>query len=75
MAKLITFCDGTRDRGAIIDALIESLHNKEYQLNENNQPIEDIERGRYVVERLYDGALENLGKLGVLVPTSNGHAG
>ena len=75
VAKLITFCDGTRDRGAIIDALIESLHNKEYQLNENNQPIEDIERGRYVVERLYDGALENLGKLGVLVPASNGHAG
>lgn len=73
IAKFISFCDGTKDRGAIIDALTESLKKKEYQLNENNQPIEDMERGRYIVEQLYEGSLQNLGKLGLVVPAaSNG---
>jgi len=74
VAKFIGLCDGTRDRGAIIDALTESLANKEYQLNENNQPIEDMERGRFVIERLYDGSLQNLEKLGLLVPANGQHS-
>ncbi len=73
VAKFISFCDGTRDRAAIIDALADSLQKKEYQLNENNQPIEDMERGRFIIEKLYDGSLQNLGRLGLLVPASNGH--
>jgi SAM-dependent methyltransferase len=72
VGKFVTFCDGTRDRGAIIDALIDSLQKKEYQLNENNQPIEDSERARFIIEKLYDGSLENLRRLGVVVSASNG---
>jgi len=32
-----------------------------------------MERGRYIVEQLYEGSLQNLGKLGLVVPAaSNG---
>jgi len=73
IGKFIAVCDGTRDRAAIIDALTESLAKKEFQLNENNQPVTDEKRGRFIVEQLYDGALQNLRQLGLLVPQANGN--
>ena len=67
VAKMVTLCDGTRDRAAIMDGLVEALENKEFVLNENNQPIADAARRKVVVEGLYDGALRNLATLGLRV--------
>ena len=68
VAKFITLCDGTRDRGAIVDALVASHEKKEFQLNENNQPITDPERAKFVIEKLYDGSITHLSNLGLLLP-------
>jgi SAM-dependent methyltransferase len=70
VGKFITFCDGTRDRTALIDAMTEALDKKEYQLNENNQAITDPDRARFIIEKLYDGSLENLRRLGVVLATN-----
>lgn len=70
VGKFITFCDGTRDRSALIEAMTEALDKKEYQLNENNQPITDPDRARFIIEKLYDGSLENLRRLGVVLATN-----
>jgi SAM-dependent methyltransferase len=72
VTKFITVCDGTRDRTAIIDAMTEAVGNKEFQLNENNQPITDPERARFIIDQLYDGSLQNLRQLGLLMPSGNG---
>jgi methyltransferase-like protein/ubiquinone/menaquinone biosynthesis C-methylase UbiE len=66
VSKFITLCDGTRDRDALIEAMVEAHNKKEYQLNENNQPVTDPERARFIIERLYDGSLQNLENLGLL---------
>ncbi|NBS53046.1 MAG: methyltransferase domain-containing protein [Spartobacteria bacterium] len=67
VAKLLTLCDGARDKKTLIAAMVESLDKKEYQLNENNQPITDAKRAKLVVEKLYDGSIQNLTQLGLLV--------
>jgi methyltransferase-like protein/ubiquinone/menaquinone biosynthesis C-methylase UbiE len=72
VGKFISLCDGTRDRTALIDAMAEALGNKEFQLNENNQPVEDPERARFIIEKLYDGSVNNLRQLGLLVANGNG---
>lgn len=66
VAKFITLCDGTRDREALINAMVEAHDKKEYQLNESNKPVTDPERARFIIERLYDGSLHNLKNLGLL---------
>lgn len=66
VAKFITLCDGTRDRGALIEAMVAAHNKKEYQLNENNQPVTDPERAKFIIERLYEGSLQNLENLGLL---------
>ena len=68
VGKFVALCDGTRDRESLIEAMLASLEKKEYQLNENNQPITDPDRAKFVIERLYEGSLNNLGALGMLVP-------
>ena len=73
VTKFITVCDGTRDRTAIIEAMSEAVSNKEFQLNENNQPITDPERARLIIDQLYDGSLQNLRQLGLLMPSASGN--
>ena len=73
VTKFITVCDGTRDRTAIIEAMSEAVSNKEFQLNENNQPITDPERARFIIDQLYDGSLQNLRQLGLLMPSASGN--
>jgi methyltransferase-like protein len=68
VAKLITLCDGTRDREGLIEGIMQALENKEFVLNENNQPITDTARLKVVVEQLYDGGVKNLQTLGLLLP-------
>jgi len=70
VAKLITLCDGTRDKQALIAAMVESLENRDYQLNENNQIITDPKRAGFIIERLYEGSIQNLEQLGLLLPKS-----
>ena len=50
--------------------MTEALDKKEYQLNENNQAITDPDRARFIIEKLYDGSLENLRRLGVVLATN-----
>ena len=69
--KLITLCDGTRDRSALIEAMTASLSNGDYQLNENNQPITDPARSRFVIEQILDRSLENLCRLGIMLPVGS----
>jgi hypothetical protein len=64
VAKLVTLCDGFRDRSVIISGLIEAVV-KKIVLNEINQPITDPSRLRTVVEGLYDGAVQNLAIFGI----------
>jgi len=71
VGKFIALCDGTRDREALIEAMVAAVEKKEFQLNENNQPITDPSRARFVIERLYDGSLKNLGDLGILLPPAH----
>ena len=70
VGKLITLCDGTRDRSALVDAMTDALKNREFQLNENNQPVQDPERARFIIDKLYDGSLGNLRQLGLLAPVA-----
>jgi hypothetical protein len=48
--------------------MVEAHDKKEYQLNENNQPVTDPERAKFIIERLYEGSLQNLENLGLLLP-------
>jgi methyltransferase-like protein len=73
VSKLITVCDGTRDRSAVVDALVEAMTNQEFQLNENNQPVTDPERARFIIDNLYEGSVRNLSQLGILAATEPGH--
>jgi hypothetical protein len=50
---------------------MQALENKEFVLNENNQPITDTSRLKVVVEQLYDGGVKNLQTLGLLVPQAS----
>lgn len=68
VAKLIILLDGTRDKAALVDSLVASHNAKEYQLNENNQPITDPARAKLVIEALMDGAIQNLRNLALLLP-------
>lgn len=70
VAKLISFCDGSRNRDALLSAMIESHESKEYQLNESNQAVSDPQRAKIIIERLLDGALENVRQLGLLLPAA-----
>lgn len=70
VGKLLTLCDGTRDREAIIQAMAESLENKEFVLNENNKPITDPNRARKVIEALYPGVINNLSQAGIISAAS-----
>lgn len=73
MSKLIGVCDGQRDRNAIIDAMTEAVGKKEFQINENNKPVDDPERARFIIEQLYEGSLQNLKQLGLLLPQNGGN--
>lgn len=66
VGKLITLCDGTRDRAAIIDALTEAMKNGEFQFQEHNQPVQDPERARFLIDKIYDGSLGKLRRIGLL---------
>lgn len=68
VAKLVTLCDGSRDREAIIAALLEAVSKNEFVLNENSQPITDPTRLQTVVESLYAGAIQNLANSGIRIP-------
>lgn len=73
VTKFIAMCDGTRDRTAIIEAMSEAVAKKEFQLNENNQPVTDPERARFIIDQLYDGSLQRLRQLGLLIPSASGN--
>jgi methyltransferase-like protein/SAM-dependent methyltransferase len=66
--KFIVCCDGTRDRSALIEALTDALVKKEFRLNEDNRPVTDPARARFVLEQIYDSVLENLRSSGLLLP-------
>ena len=68
VAKLITLCDGSRDRKALISAMVEAHEKKEYQLNENDQPVTDAKRAKQIIESLFAGSIQNLANLGLLLP-------
>jgi methyltransferase-like protein/2-polyprenyl-3-methyl-5-hydroxy-6-metoxy-1,4-benzoquinol methylase len=68
VARFVALCDGTRDRASLIEAMVEAHSNKQYQLNENNQPVTDAGRAKDIIEKLHDGTVSNLRRLGLLLP-------
>lgn len=67
--KLVTLCDGSRDRQAIIAGLITAMENEEFVINENNQPITEPARLEFLIEHLYEEAIKNLINRGILLPS------
>lgn len=68
VAKLITLCDGTRDREALVRALVEARSKDEFILNENNKSVDNLKRVREIIDALLDGVLKNLRNAGVVLP-------
>jgi methyltransferase-like protein len=68
ITKLVTLCDGSRDQSEIVSSLVQSIQKNEFVLNENNQPITDSDRIILVIDGLYDRALHNLSRFGILIP-------
>jgi hypothetical protein len=66
--KLIPLCDGTRDRAAIVEAITEAAMNGELRLQEHGHQIADRERARLLLETIYDGSVEKLRNIGILMP-------
>ena len=64
--KLIILCDGTRDREALIEALAEAVDKGELHLHEHGWPVHDQNRVRSLLEKIYDGSLEKLRRIGLL---------
>jgi len=65
--KLIILCDGTRDREALIEALAEAVDKGEIHLQEHGWPVHDPKRVRTLTEKICDGSLEKLRRIGLLV--------
>ena len=63
---LITLCDGTRDRAALIEGLAEAVNKGELHLQEQGWPVQDPKRVRSLLEKIYDGSLEKLHLIGLL---------
>ena len=66
--KLIPLCDGTRDRAAIVEAITEAAMNGELRLQEHGHQIAERERARLLLETIYDGSVEKLRHIGILMP-------
>ena len=63
---LITLCDGTRDRTALIEGLAEAVNKGELHLQEHGWPVHDSKRVSSLLEKIYDGSLEKLQRIGLL---------
>jgi methyltransferase-like protein len=68
VGKLITLCDGTRDREAIVREIAAAVEAGDFQLQENGQPVTAAARAAVIVGHLYEGSLANLAELGLLAP-------
>jgi hypothetical protein len=72
LGKLIPLCDGTRDRAALVEAITEAAMNGELRLQEHGRPIADRERARLLLEKIYDGSVEKLRRIGIVMPAVEG---
>ena len=63
---LIAMCDGTRDRTALIEGLAEAVNKGELHLQEHGWPVQEPKRVRSLLEKIYDGSLEKLRRIGLL---------
>jgi len=63
---LITLCDGTRDRAALIEDLAGAVNQGELQLQEHGWPVQDPGRVRTLIGKIFDGSLEKLHRIGLL---------
>lgn len=72
VGKLIPLCDGTRDRAALVEALTEAVGNGELRIQEHGRAVEDPERARALMEKIYDGSVEKLRRIGIVMPAVEG---
>ena len=63
---LITLCDGTRDRAALIEGLAEAVNKGELHVQEQGWPVQEPKRVRSLLEKICDGSLEKLHRIGLL---------
>jgi len=69
-SKLITLCDGSRDRDALIADMATAMENNEFKIKEHNQPITDPKRAKLLLEQLVDVSLRNLKSDGILLTSA-----
>ncbi len=63
---LIQACDGTRDRGALVDVIAESVARGELSVQRSGQPISDPAQARTEIESWVGGMLARFAELGLL---------
>lgn len=67
LRELITLCDGTRDRAALVEGIAEAVERGKLQLQEHGWPVQDPQRVRSLLDQILDGSLEKLRRIGLLI--------
>jgi methyltransferase-like protein/2-polyprenyl-3-methyl-5-hydroxy-6-metoxy-1,4-benzoquinol methylase len=64
--ELVRLLDGTRDRTALVEALVEVVRLGRLKVFDGDQPVDDITRVRLIVEEILDQRLPRLAKTALL---------
>lgn len=67
IATLIQLCDGTRSPEAIRSQILEAVHNKQFNFNENEEAVTDPDRQKKLVLNFYQSSIDKLKKFRLLV--------
>lgn len=68
MATLIQLCDGTRSPEAIRSQILETVHNKQFNFNENEEVVTDPDLQKQLVINFYQSSIDKLKHFRLLVP-------
>lgn len=72
LAKLVPLLDGSRDRAALVDALLAEVDAGEIELQRDGATLDDRQACREALGEFVDGALEQLHRLPALLPAQGG---
>ena len=64
---LLGYLDGSRDRAALVEALIELERNEIITVHQDDQPVKDAELIRHALAEGLDSQLHQIGQAGLLV--------
>ncbi|MCI0376408.1 MAG: class I SAM-dependent methyltransferase [Gemmataceae bacterium] len=64
--QVLVLLDGSRDRVAILEALVEAVARKDVEFSQNGRPLEDLDQVRQILEGAVGPTMERLASLGML---------